>query len=180
MKTYTFILLAACTFFQLSCDSNAPEDKVYETLKAEFLVSSASARPKVYWWCLNGNIDTVRARQELTAMKEAGISGFDFFEIGVPKQDRMIPGGPAFLSDESLQTIKYVIGLAGKLGLSVGFNVASSWNAGGSWVQPQHGAKSLYRSETTVKGNGAGQRSASLFPVLLSPKNLSSDMTGNP
>ncbi len=169
MKTYTFILLAAWAFFQLSCDSNAPDD-TYENLKADFLNPPPDARPKVYWWCLNGNIDTVRARQELTAMKEAGISGFDFFEIGVPKQDRMIPGRPAFLSDKSLKSIKFVIDEAGKLGLTVGFNVASSWNAGGSWVQPQHGAKSLYRSETTVTGNGAEQKVSIPFPRVAFPE----------
>ena len=65
-------------------------------------------------------------------MKEAGISGFDLIDIGTSREDTMIPGGPAFLGDESLKIIKSVIDEAGKLGLTVGIGLASSWNAGGS------------------------------------------------
>ncbi len=166
MKTTVFFLFIALIFFQFSCVTKTPEDITYETLKAGFLNPSESAKPKVYWWCLNGNIDTVRAKQELLAMKEAGIGGFDFFEIGVPKQDTMIPGGPAFLSDESLEIIKYVIDEAGKLDLSVGLNLASSWNAGGSWVEPKHGGKSLYFSKTEMKGNSEKQKIKIPFPEV--------------
>jgi len=166
MRIYIYLLLITFGIFQLSCVTNKQKGDTYETIKAGFLNPSASAKPKVYWWCLNGNIDTVRAKQELTAMKEAGISGFDFFEIGVPKQDTMIPGGPAFLSDESLQIIKYVIDLAGKLDLTVGLNLASSWNAGGSWIKPEHGAKSLYFSKTSVTGNSNTQKINISFPEV--------------
>ncbi len=170
MKAIVITLLAAIVIFQFSCESKEPDDHTYETLKAGFLNPTASAKPKVYWWCLNGNIDTVRAKQELLAMKEAGIGGFDIFEIGVQKQDTMIPGGPAFLSDESLEIIKYVIDLAGELGLTVGLNLASSWNAGGSWIQPKHGGKSLYFSKTTMKGNSAKQNINVPFPEINFPK----------
>ncbi len=146
------------------------KDNTYETLKAIFLNPSANAKPKVYWWCLNGNIDTVRAKQELLAMKEAGIGGFDLFEIGVPKQDVMMPGGPAFLSDESLQVIKYVIDEAGKLDLTVGLNLASSWNAGGSWIEPKHGGKSLYFSKISLTGNSTKQKIKVPFPEISFPK----------
>lgn len=79
MKTTVFTLLTAILIFQLSCERIEPKDNTYETIKAGFLNPEANAKPKVYWWCLNGNIDTVRAKQELLAMKEAGIGGFDLF-----------------------------------------------------------------------------------------------------
>ncbi len=170
MKTTVFTLLTAILIFQLSCERIEQKDNTYETIKAGFLNPEASAKPKVYWWCLNGNIDTVRAKQELLAMKEAGIGGFDLFEIGVQEQDTMIPGGPAFLSDESLEIIKYVVTEAGKLDLSVGLNLASSWNAGGSWIEPKHGGKSLYFSETFIKGHSEVQRINVPFPLVSFPK----------
>ena len=128
------------------------------------------ARPKAYWWCLNGNIDRVRAREEMQAMQEIGLTGFDLFEIGVPDQDTMIPGGPAFMSDESVQVIKWVVDEAGKLGLSVGLNLASSWNAGGSWVEPHHGGKSIYRSQITVGDNDRASRFVLPFPEISFPQ----------
>lgn len=142
----------------------------YTNLTRIFNNPPPEARPKAYWWCLNGNIDTVRARQEFRAMKENGLTGFDLFEIGVPDQDTMIPGGPAFMSDESVQRIKWVIDEAGKLDLTVGLNLASSWNAGGSWVEPRHGAKSLYRSHITIQGDGNSSQFIVPFPKISFPE----------
>jgi hypothetical protein len=82
----------------------------------------------------------------------------------------MIPGGPAFLSDESLQIIKFVIDEAGKLGLTVGLNLASSWNAGGSWIEPKNGGKSLYFSKIAMKGNATKQNIKVPFPEISFPK----------
>ena len=95
------------------------QDDIYSRLSEGFKNPPSKARPKTYWWCLNGNIDTIRAKQEMLAMKNAGLSGFDIFEIGVPKSDKMIPGGPAFMSNESLRILKTVITEAGKLRLNV-------------------------------------------------------------
>ncbi len=176
MNKSIILLVVTIFFFGLfSCKTRNHENAIYETIKANFLNPPASARPKVYWWCLNGNIDTVRAKQELTAMKESGIGGFDLFEIGVPVEDVMIPGGPAFLSDESLEIIKYVVNEAGRLDLSVGLNLASSWNAGGSWIVPEHGGKSLYVSKTRMKGNSYAQNISIPFPEIKFP---STDIIG--
>lgn len=152
----------------------------YVRLSEGFKNPPPPARPKVYWWCLNGNIDTVRAKQEFLDMKNAGISGFDIFEIGVPKSDTMIPGGPAFLSDESLKILKSVIDEAGKLGLTVGLNLASSWNAGGSWVKPEHAGKSLYFSRVSLKGLQGKIETKLPFPDVTFPKASLIGGTGKP
>ena len=164
------LFLALFSWMQCSVAETDQTRASYEKIKQGFLEPSGDARPKVYWWCLNGNIDTLRAKQELLAMKEAGIGGFDLFEIGVPEQDVMIPGGPAFLSDESLQAIKYIIDLAGKLDLTVGLNLASSWNAGGSWTLAKHGGKSLYKSDTVVRGSSTKQKVNVPFPEVVFPE----------
>lgn len=165
---------------QCSVAEKDPAISTYERMKQGFIKPSGDARPKVYWWCLNGNIDTVRAKQELLAMKEAGIGGFDLFEIGAPEQDVMIPGGPAFLSDESLQIIKYLIEEAGKLDLTVGLNLASSWNAGGSWTKAKHGGKSLYLSTSAIRGSDSVQKLKIPFPEVSFPKESLIGGTGKP
>jgi hypothetical protein len=156
------------------------QDKTYEYFKRGFKNPPANAHPKVYWWCLNGNIDTIRAKQEFLEMKNAGIGGFDLFEIGVPKEDTMIPGGPAFLSDESLKVIKFAVKEAGKLGLEVGLNLASSWNAGGTWTLPENAGKSLYYSEIRVKGESEAQKIIVPFPAISFPKASLIGGTGKP
>ncbi len=114
------------------------------------------ARPKVYWWWLNGYTDSVRIKEELRSMKAAGIGGVDIFEIGIlPASDpgNIIPAGPAFMGDSSLKAIQVAVEEAGKLDMEVGLGLASSWNAGGSWVQPQHAAKTVYYSRTAYSGS---------------------------
>ena len=175
------LLLLITSFFQLSSNpASAQTDTTYESLKQSFINPPASAHPKVYWWCLNGNIDTISAKQEFQDMKKAGIGGFDFFEIGVPKEDTMIEGGPAFLSDESLKVIKFAVKEAGKLGLEMGLNLASSWNAGGEWTLPKNAAKSLYYSKINVSGDAKLQKINIPFPEVSFPKKSLIGGTGKP
>ncbi|GAB3908563.1 hypothetical protein GCM10028803_44420 [Larkinella knui] len=136
----------------------------YASIREGFKNPPTQARPKVYWWWLNGNVDTVRLKEELNAMKTAGIGGVDIFEIGVPPYNNpndMVKAGPAFMGTESLKAIEIAIREATRLKLEVGLNLASSWNAGGSWITPQHAAKSIYVSKTTV--DGATQKPIRLF-----------------
>jgi len=170
------ILSLSVALLAISCNQQPSSDETYELMRKNFSSPSGTARPKVYWWCLNGNIDTVRAREEFLAMKKAGIGGFDLFEIG--SRDKMVAAGPAFMSDESLKLIKFIVDEAGKLGLTVGLNLASSWNAGGSWIEPQHGGKSLYRSVVRVNGNSAVQKIELPFPEINFPESALIGGTG--
>jgi hypothetical protein len=38
------------------------------------------------------------------------------------------------------------------LGLEIGLISSSSWNAGGSWIKPEHGAMGLFRKDTIING----------------------------
>ena len=176
-KVLSFIVLLV--FIQANQAICAQGDE-YDRLTGGFRNPPDKARPKAYWWCLNGNVDTLRAKKEFLEMKEAGLSGFDIFEIGVPKSDTMIPGGPAFMSDEYLRTLKTVIDEAGKLGLTVGLNLASSWNAGGSWIKPEHAGKSLYYSKVSLKGVQGRIETILPFPEINFPKASLIGGTGKP
>ena len=164
IRTFTFLaavlLLGGCSGRQF----DETEQAEYEDLKEGFMNPPSGTRPKVYWWWLNGNTNTARLIAEMREMKNAGISGFDIFEIGVPKQDIMVEPGPAFLSDESLLSIKTVIEEAGRLGMEAGLNMASSWNAGGSWIRPENASKSLYFSKTEYGGESG--RIKLMFPLI--------------
>ncbi|HLU90125.1 MAG TPA: glycosyl hydrolase, partial [Cyclobacteriaceae bacterium] len=130
---------------------NAQQDEKYLQFRKGFQSPPSQAYPLVYHWWLGGHVDTVRLKEELRAFKDAGVAGFTIFEIG--SRDTVLVGtGPAFLSDASLETIRFAVEEAEKLGLAVGLNTASSWNAGGNWLPPQHAAKSIYQSKITLKG----------------------------
>ncbi|SEJ77398.1 alpha-L-rhamnosidase [Cyclobacterium xiamenense] len=140
---------------------NSPE---YETVRRGFQNPPAAARPHVYHWWLGGHVDSLRLKEEIRAFKEAGVSGFTIFEIG--SRDTVLVGtGPEFLGEESLKTIQFAVEEAGKLGLQVGLNTASSWNAGGNWLTPEHAAKSIYQSKVTLTG-GKNQKVTIPFPEI--------------
>lgn len=157
---FAFLLM----FFS-SCNKNGNEldFSQYERLKSGFADPKGTSRAKVYWWWLNGNMDTVRMKQELNAISKAGLGGVDIFEIGF-RPDGVMPAGPPFMGKESLQSIAFAIREATRLNLEVGLNLASSWNAGGTWITAEHSAKSLYVSKTNVSG---GQKNVRIpFPTV--------------
>ncbi len=179
------VVLAATALFFFS--NTQQPDADLSALKAGFKSPPIQARPKVYWWWLNGYVDKVRLKEELLAIKNAGLGGVDIFEIGLPPAsdpNGIIPAGPAYMGDESLDVIEMAIKEAGKLNLEVGLNLASSWNAGGSWVKPEYAAKTLYFSKTPVSGNTA--RKVKLpFPTITpdrngNPRKIEYDETGKP
>lgn len=155
MRKLIFVLLSVIYFLLISGNTNGQDNNTYPILRAAFMNPPSEAQPRIYWWWLNGNVNPVRLKEELVAMKNAGIAGVDIFDIGgpeVPNPNNMIPAGPAFMGKESLQSIKFAIDEAGKLGMEVNLSVSSSWNAGGSWTKPENAAKTLYFSKASIKG----------------------------
>src|SRR3546814_8122980 len=71
------------------------------------------------------------------------------------------------MSDSSVAAISFAVQEAGKLGMEVGLGLASSWNAGGSWVVPKHAAKTLYQSKISVKKQQLGKLTVTVpFPSI--------------
>lgn len=156
MKHISCLIGLGLVVAMVSFQNTKPETDTYTTLQEGFKNPPIHARPKVYWWWLNGYVDTLRLKEELTSIQRAGLGGVDIFEIGLPPAsdpNQIIPAGPAFMSDASVKTIHMAILEAGKRGLEVGLNLASSWNAGGTWVEPKHAAKTLYFSKVVVNGS---------------------------
>lgn len=158
-KAYLFF-----AFVAIGCQSIIAQNDTYLWMKQGFENPPPKAQPSVYHWWLGGNVDTLRLREEVKALKEGGISGFTIFEIG-SRDTVLVKSGPAFLSDESLSVIKFAVNEAAKHGMEVGLNTASSWNAGGSWITPEHAAKSIYFSKTNMKG-GKAVKVALPFPEI--------------
>ncbi len=122
------------------------------SLTEGFLNPPMSARPRAYWAWMNGNVSLSQLTRDLEEMKDKGLSGLDIFDVGARDPEGIIPEGPEFLGQESVEAICYAIREATRLGLELGFITSSSWNAGGPWVTPENGIMALYSSETKVKG----------------------------
>ncbi len=111
------------------------------------------ARPAAYWLWLNGYADRAHVEKELRALRDAGVRGLCLFDMGA-RGDRKAapPAGPPFMSEEWIDNLAHALGVAARLGMDVQLSVASSWDMGGSWVEPRHAVMGLYSSETVVEG----------------------------
>jgi hypothetical protein len=121
--------------------------------RGDFANPPLSARPGAFWPWLNGKVSLDRLTYELEEMKDKGMRGADIWDVAsISDPGKIIPAGPAFLGEESLQAISHAIKQANRLGLSLGMVAASGWNAGGSWIEPANAGMGLFHSELTVVG----------------------------
>ena len=130
-------------------------DSVSISLEEGFNNPPVSVRPKGYWDWMNGNFDLERLTYELEEAKAQGMAGFDIFDIGaVSNPGGMVPAGPEFMGTECLEAIQHAVGEATRLDLELGLILSSSWDAGGSWIGPEHASMALYESTLRVEGPG--------------------------
>lgn len=170
-KRSVFLILILLVFI-LFDDTIAQINEVtedYLSLQNGFINPPDESHVKTYWWWLNGAADKGRIREELISFREVGISAVDIFDIGTPDHSdtrSIVDSGPAFMSDEYLENIGYAVEVADELGMKIGLNLASSWNAGGEWIPPKHASKSLYFSKVNVNGADNNQEIDIPFPTL--------------
>ena len=150
LKQLAFVLLIAFTSCQLQKDGL---DSAMNSLEEGFKDPPVSVRPKGYWDWMNGNFDLPRLTTELEEAKAQGMAGFDIFDIGaVSNPDGIVPAGPAFMGEECLDAISHVVKEATRLDMELGLILSSSWDAGGSWIKPEHGSMALYETSKVVSG----------------------------
>ncbi len=118
-------------------------------LEAGFAAPPDEARPWVYWFWQNGNINREGITADLEAMKRAGIGGVIVFET-----DQGTPLGPVdFAGTEWRALFKFACSEAARLGLEVNMNNDAGWcGSGGPWITPEISTQKLVWTETAVKG----------------------------
>jgi hypothetical protein len=137
----------------------SPERREWTSRAADRLSPSIFAdppvevRPGCFWAWLNGSITKEQITRDLKAMARGGLRGGEIWDVAAAADpDGRVPAGPAFLGPESVRLIAHAIREADRLGLKIGLVASSGWNAGGSWVPPEHAGKGLYHSATGVIG----------------------------
>ena len=157
----------------------AATDRATDRLSAEaFAEPPLHARPGSFWDWLNGSITQEQISRDLTAMKEAGMRGGEIWDVAAyADPDGRVPAGPPFLGPESTRLMVHAIHEADRLGLEIGIVASSGWNAGGSWIPPEHAGKGLYHSATAVTGPKQVQLELPLPDI---PKECPRDAGGRP
>jgi hypothetical protein len=121
----------------------------HDIIKDGFLNPPDSARPGVYWYFMDGNLNREAMTADLESMKKAGIGYVLFLEVnvGIPR------GRVNFLSEEWQELYKHAVRESERLGIRVILGSGPGWaGSGGPWVTPAQSMTHLVASDTTVIG----------------------------
>lgn len=143
-----FIVLAFIANMGLSALSEDPK----LTLEAGFQQPPSSAKPRVWWHWMNGNITKEGIKLDLEWMNRIGIGGFQNFDasLGTPQ---LVEKRLTYMTPEWKDAFLYATTLADQLGLEEAIAGSPGWSeSGGPWVKPSQGMKKVVWSETVVEG----------------------------
>src|SRR6478752_10085191 len=98
-----------------------------------FMHPPDEAKPRVFWWWLEGYQTKEGILDDLSAMKFAGIKGAILFDAGSSSYNNMekTQSGPVFLSAAWKGLFHYACYVADSLDLELSLNIGSGWNDGG-------------------------------------------------
>jgi hypothetical protein len=123
-----------------------------DALLRGFLDPPESAKPRVWWHWMSGNITKEGIKADLEWMKRAGIGGFQNFDAGL-NTPQIVPKRLVFMTPEWKDAFHYAATLADQLGLEMAIAGSPGWSeSGGPWVTPAQAMKKFVWSETRVEG----------------------------
>src|SRR5207249_3416997 len=100
-----------------------------------------SAKPRVWWHWMNGNISKEGIKLDLEWMNRVGIGGFQNFDasLGTPK---LVDNRLVYMTPEWKDAFLFTTKLADQLGLEEAIAGSPGWSeSGGPWVKPSQGMK---------------------------------------
>ncbi len=143
---------AACVLL-IQCGK--PSVKEWENIEAGFQDPPVSAKPRVWWHWMNGNISMEGIRADLEWMKRTGIGGFQNFDAGL-SSPQIVSKRLVYMTPEWKEAFAFATTLADSLGLEMAIAGSPGWSeSGGPWVKPEEAMKKYVWSETRVDGGQA-------------------------
>ncbi len=112
----------------------------------------ASARARVWWHWMNGNISKQGIDLDLHWMHSVGIVGFQTFDAAL-STPQVVPHRLVYMTPEWQDAFRYATDLAGQLGMEEAIAGSPGWSeTGGPWVPAAQGMKKYVWSATPVEG----------------------------
>lgn len=142
------LLLVLC---MLLTHCSSPSDEGVN-LEAGFISPPDSARPRVWWHWMNGNITKEGIRSDLEWMKRIGIAGFQNFDAALATP-QIVENRLVYMTPEWKDAFLFTTKLADSLELEMAIAGSPGWSeSGGPWVKPEQAMKKLVWSEMRIEG----------------------------
>lgn len=138
--------------FLLAVNCKGPSVADWETLEAEFKSPPNSAKPRVWWHWMNGNVTKEGIESDLLWMDRTGIGGFQNFDAGLTSP-QIVENRLVYMTPEWKEAFRFTTELADSLGLEMAIAGSPGWSeSGGPWVPPEEAMKKYVWSELRVTG----------------------------
>jgi hypothetical protein len=148
-KSPLIVLATACTILINCC---SPSNESGANLEKGFMNPPESAKPRVWWHWMNGNISKEGIRADLAWMKRTGIGGFQNFDAGLASP-QIVPKRLIYMTPEWKDAFHLTTKLADSLGLEMAIAGSPGWSeSGGPWVLPSQAMKKVVWSEIRIEG----------------------------
>ncbi len=111
-----------------------------------------SARPRVWWHWMNGNISEEGIAKDMDWMQRVGIGGLQNFDANL-NTPQIVDKRLVYMDDGWKKAFKFTASEAQRRGLELAIAASPGWSeTGGPWVPQEDGLKKLVWSETTLPG----------------------------
>jgi alpha-L-rhamnosidase len=123
-----------------------------DELEEGFRNPPASARPRVWWHWMNGNVTEEGIKLDLEWMKRIGIGGIQNFDAEL-RTPQVVEKRLVYMTPEWKKAFRFAAETADRLGLEMAIAASPGWSeTGGPWVKPEDGMKKIVWSQTDVIG----------------------------
>lgn len=149
------VLESVCALILMLFACAALAQGAADPLKSGFENPPNSARPRVWWHWMNGNITKEGIKLDLDWMHRVGLGGFQTFDAAL-MTPQVVDKRLVFMTPEWKDAFQSAIKQADQLGLEAAIAGSPGWSeTGGPWVTPALAMKKLVWSETWVRGGEA-------------------------
>lgn len=132
-----------------------------DPLMSEFRDPPQSARPRVWWHWMNGNITEDGIAKDIEWMRRVGIGGLQNFDASL-MTPQVVEKRLVYMTPEWKKAFRFAADRADAAGLELAIAASPGWSeTGGPWVKPEDGIKKLSFSHVDIVG---GKRFAGMIP----------------
>lgn len=150
MEKSLFKLLAVSVLIVASIMTASAQSSP-DSLRNGFENPPESARPRVWWHWMNGNITKEGIKLDLVWMHRSGIAGFQNFDAAL-STPQVVKERLAYMTPEWKDAFRYATTLADQFGMEEAIAGSPGWSeSGGPWVPPSQGMKKYVWSATEVE-----------------------------
>lgn len=140
-----------------------------EALRNGFETPPPSARPRVWWHWMNGNVTIDGIDKDLDWLARIGVGGVQNFDANLTTQ-QIVDQRLVYMQPDWQAAFRHAVTKADAEGLEFAIASSPGWSeTGGPWVPPADGMKKISWSETLIPGGEPFKGKIAPSPTVTGP-----------